>query len=124
MNKYTMYCTPEQTKKALKLGAPIKILLDTGNNIPVYVYTPTAIIDGKYGTFEYIIPTIEQMVGWLESKGLCVEAAKYSGNIYIPYTDSGEIGYNIADVSKDYNSRKEATIAAIDAALEYLSNKK
>lgn len=27
MNRYTIYCTPEQTKKALELGAPIEVFV-------------------------------------------------------------------------------------------------
>ena len=80
MNRYTIYCTEEQTKKALELGAPLNCCYhndDFQNTI-------------KIGSLHYVeIPTAEQMLGWLED---------------------------------NYESRKEATLAAIDAALEYLIN--
>lgn len=43
MNEYTIYCTQEQTLKAIELGASIE------------------------GIF---IPTAEQMLGWLRSQGM------------------------------------------------------
>lgn len=65
MNRYTIYCTEEQAKKALELGAPIEtIRLQTGENPP---------IDSIYISqqFEhYYIPTAEQMLGWLEEQGI------------------------------------------------------
>lgn len=69
------------------------------------------------------------MIGWLEDNYFgSIEPCKYWGN-------SGEWGYRIYDKSMScvlYNnsrerqlySRPEATLAAIDAALEFLVNKK
>lgn len=65
------------------------------------------------------IPTAEQMIGWLEEQG-------FYFYIFKDYCWNGEVQYgnNWYYSIDDVNSRKEATIAAIDAALEYLSNNK
>ncbi len=97
MNRYTLYCTEEQTKKAFELGAPIKYK-DTLDN-------------RERGKFE--TPTAEQMIGWLEEQGFNFEEARnYTA---LEHDDIGTIGIY-------ERSRKEATLAAIDAALEYLSS--
>lgn len=104
MKRYNIYCTFEQTKKALELGAPIKYV-SIGN------------------IKKYHEPTAEQMIGWLEDQKL---------KINIAHVDMVEdcLSFHIYEgkdrdlaVKKGYNysSRKEATLAAIDAALEYLS---
>ena len=100
MEKYTIYCTQEQTLKAIELGAPIE------------------------GIF---IPTAEQMIGWLEEHEEIDEIApmeKGGDWVYVVYMT----GYR-SDIEspKDtlYPARPEATLAAIDAALDYLvKNKK
>lgn len=111
MEKYSIYCTSEQTKKALELGAPIRYK-DTLDN-------------RERGKFE--IPTAEQMIGWLEdnirgvitiSKNWHQGCMKFDWVIFDDFETiiEGSIVY--------YNSRKEATLAAIDASLEYLISKK
>lgn len=100
MNDYTIYCTEEQTKKALELGAPIKIECFS-----------TATED----YWHEVIPTTEQMINWLEEQGFYIRLNTNGCNVEIDFTCILElIGI----------SRKEATLAAIDAALEYLSNQK
>lgn len=97
MNRYEIRCTPEQTRKAIELGAPI--------------------------------PTAEQMLGWLEEQGLHINfdttseedinnclIIKWEYFIYNKYHDI------INDQYYEYPTRKKAILAAIDAALEYLSN--
>lgn len=118
MNNYTIYCTPEQTKKALKLGAPIKRIIK-------YEDTISSIID-------YCIPTVEQMLGWIEEQ---MNITTFHINFYPTYKNEG-YGYLIiakeivieCDAQEDGKylqpSRKEATLAAIDAALGYLMNNK
>lgn len=49
MKRYTVYCTKEQTEKALKLGAPIEM----------------EYLDLICKSFP-IEPTAEEMLGWLE----------------------------------------------------------
>lgn len=118
MKRYTIYCNEEQTRKALELGAPIEYakVIDTikGNSIR---------IPEESGEF-YLIPTAEQMIGWLGiEKGLYVEPY-FNGESafsFTPIISTMEDGEVITCESKE--SFEEATLAAIDAALDYLSNK-
>lgn len=108
MNEYTIYCTPRQTTKANKLGAPVILWEDFPS-----ITTAT----GYYleDTTMFALPTAEQMINWLEEQGFGFELT----NVYssVDYKDKGCIGM--------YGGiRKETTIMAIDAALEYLSNNK
>lgn len=107
MNRYTIYCTESQTKKALELSAPINVSFQFNN--------PTAIINN----IAYEIPTAERIIGWLEEQGdiksINVECAyKWHYEIY------NKEYWKIMKHNDIYNSRKEATLAAIDAALDYL----
>lgn len=105
MNGYTIYCTEEQTNKALELGAPIKTF-------------DVSSIEGKNA---YNFPTAEQMTAWLEEQGIALDIHTYfcvdNGRIHhyqFTVTDSARV------FNGEYSSRKEATLAAIDAALKYL----
>lgn len=114
MEQYTIYCTNKQTNKALELGAPIEV--DFQFNYK------TVIINKK----AYIVPTAEQMIGWLERQGLVIidtfivtdliydHLSWYSYRLRFPWQKEQ---YN----EIKYNSRREATLAAIDAAFDYLS---
>lgn len=124
MNRYTIYCSEEQTKKALNLGAPLEI--NEGKNTVLCRYQ-------NYNTYKRcVIPTTEQMIGWLEEQDeICevnvgmVSTEKKTNNwsfaIYIFVTKQD---YDVIIAPKEYFDRKEATIAAIDAALEYLTENK
>lgn len=106
MNRYTIYCTEEQTKKALELGAPIRYK-DTLDN-------------RERGKFEP--PTAEQMLGWLNDQGVSMDTDwSWDGQVTIWgwYNQVKEYIY-----TSYANSLKEAILAAIDAALEYLMNNK
>ena len=106
MNRYTIYCTPEQTKKALELGAPI---------------------NKRYNRFEEFDecildkPTAEEMIGWLQEQGVYVEITK---SFIADYQSLVHDSHSTRFYDEYLSSRKEATLAAIDAALEYLSNEK
>ena len=109
MNRYTICCTAEQTKKALELGAPIQYASINDIRLERYVC-----IDDEC----YTIPTTDQMIWWLRSKG-------------IQFHFDDETNYwNIGDATNDltplrrygYSDNKE--LSAIDAALEYLENNK
>lgn len=119
MNKYTIYCTSEQTKKALELGASIEIL-------PNYTeYRVFPLVKCKDGNERpCIIPTAEQMIGWLEEQEsiVCVNIDYYVTDDTWAYwiKFKGDGVYN----KQDFNSRKDATLAAIDAALDYLEKQK
>lgn len=105
MNRYEIRCTPEQTKKALELGAPIETLQYDSTIVKTVI------------TFKgfAIIPTAEQMIGWLEEQGILTETAAGMTKWY-GYAHNGKRYIN----REGYSSRKEATLAAIDAALDYL----
>ena len=72
MDRYTINCTSEQTKKALALGAPIDhsgVPFEDLESLGYSEYYKTII----YG----IIPTAEQMIGWLEEQGEIVIIKKF-----------------------------------------------
>lgn len=123
MERYTIYCTPEQTRKALQLCAPIdKVPISGRENRPCF-FTKSPDEEGWNDCDAYYCPTAEQMIGWLEDKFLNeihIEQDANGGWLYFIYN-----GCNV-DVTESFDTmhtRKEATIAAIDAALEYLSTK-
>lgn len=119
MNRYTIHCTEEQTKKALELGAPIY----HRENAYISNSTPHFYI-GEFGNYQkgfilYFIPSAEEMIGWLEDNGLLISITALNT------PDNPIYNYSINRCEESWNtfsSRKEATIAAIDAALEYLEN--
>lgn len=111
MERYNLYCTKEQAERAYKLGAPIKEL-EEFNAVPAC----TIGLSSKL----YEIPNAEQMIGWLEEQGLAIDTEWSWGGqvtIWVWYNPDKEHVY-----TSHANSRKEATIAAIDAALEYLED--
>lgn len=115
MKEYTIYCTEEQTRKAFELGAPINLYRQKITPLSVEVH------DDKYA-----LPiTAEQMIGWLrKEKGLFVEPylngeCSYSFSPIVSTKEDGEI---IRCEAED--SPEEATLAAIDAALDYLIKNK
>lgn len=113
MEEFTIYCTKEQTRKALELGASIEEI--DYNCQQGYIYEKV---------------TAEQMMGWLEAKGLCVEpyrtACGYlctiskvpSGSQIYSQDEEGDDEY-----SGQFTTKGKAILAAIDTALEYLTNK-
>lgn len=109
MNRYTIYCTEDQTKKALKLGAPIRTIKKPQCNV---------------GLIERI--TTEQMIGWLEEQGVVIifmgtmkeDLSGYTWIAHICHFEDTSIWVDIKSLS-----HKEATLKAIDAALDYLINK-
>ena len=117
ISDYTIYCTLEQTKKALELGAPIKEA--DKYDFPVFMDSH------KY----YVFPTAEQLIGWIEGISIIqLQIEKQMGESGTRYRiwvrDECK---PFSEIIKMYNypTRKEATLAAIDAALDYLiENKK
>lgn len=111
MNRYTIFCTAEQTKKALELGAPIQIA--SINEIRLGRYIEVQKNNEIYG-----IPTAEQMIGWLRSEK----------NIEFHFDDETNY-WAIGDANDDitplrwYNYSDDKELNAIDAALEYLEKK-
>lgn len=115
MIRYEIFCTEEQTKKAMELGAPIRNGVGMVDLINKKYY-----FDGK-GNF-VIIPTIEQMLGWLEEQGLCIDSeGSWSGRITMWVWDNTEKELVYTSYG---NSRQETYLVAIDAALNYLIKNK
>lgn len=114
MNRFEIYCTAEQTKKALELGAPIREI-DYPKDNQEYIQTNNLRF--------YLIPTASQMLGWLEEQGLCIDADwTWDGRVTMWVWDNTE---KERVYTSNTDSRQEATLAAVDAALDYLiKNKK
>lgn len=127
MNKYTIYCTEEQTKKAFELGAPIQTfgypdlgeikekVLKLNRQAELYTTDDGGLMVGQ-------IPTAEQMIGWLEERGIWIHFCKSNQRPEL-------LSYSISKLNKplkrvfiggEFPSRKAATLAAVDAALDYL----
>lgn len=117
ISDYSIYCTPEQTGKALELGAPLYLqsVDDDEDSIEV-------VENSVYNYYE--IPTAEEMIGWLEDQKYIssIEVSyQYMLNKYCYYIfDNYGNDIESLDSKIRFNSRKEATLAAINAALEYL----
>lgn len=123
MDEYTIFCTEAQTKKALELGAPIpnhKLDNHYAENLPkLWFYK-----DGNC----YQKTTAEQLIGWLEEQKdigeILVSKDWDEDELYTWTFDFYNGEYDHIGQGGSYNSRKEATLAAIDAALEYLTTNK
>ena len=114
ISDYSIYCTEEQTKKAIKLGAPINFR---------WLYEGIQFrkeVNIEYGHYAEI-PTAEEMVGWLEEQGV--------HEVHLTHVKDGWMAciFLKNDIIPDeftYKSRKEAILAAIDVSLEYLTKNK
>lgn len=137
MNKYTIYCTEEQIEKALKLGAPIEINSHPPLNGEKFMWlSPPADAIAWNNNTDCLVPTAEQMIGWQEEQGMFIEINTHRPNRVIAdwkktiYTFSVIDKFMTIDKHGGYNgtihypTRKEAILAAIDTALEYLTNNK
>ena len=129
MNKYTIYCTPEQTRKALGIGASLQFLgyrdCTGWDNEPVH--KNSICVNSKF----YEIPTAEQMIGWLEEQGLCIEpyrtACGYLCTMSKVPTGSQIYSQEFEGDNKEsghFTTRAKATLEAIDYALDYLLTQK
>lgn len=118
MEKYTLYCNEEQTRKAFELGAPIEVS-----------HRIESVVNRKYfgdlSNFTFtIIPTAEQLIGWMEDNGIneiTIQRTSPFNTWGMSIDFDGESPMETHDA---YFSRKEATNAAIDVALKYLMSKK
>lgn len=123
MEKYTIYCTEEQTRKAFELGAPIK---KDASKLDLLYCVKLEERDSITGYNYWLIPpTAEQMIGWLEDVMPISEEFSIEQIIVERYFD-GSWNYFIGTRESEecYSSRKEATLAAIDDAIDYLTRKK
>ncbi|MCQ2231353.1 MAG: hypothetical protein MJZ30_05825 [Paludibacteraceae bacterium] len=112
ISDYTIYCTEEQTKKALELGAPIRVE-KVHDVLDEYSFT---LAETTHNVIHN--PTAEQMLGWLRSKGFRFKIVEHESDVYWQYVIDDYFDHNIKP------SAKEATLAAIDAALECLVENK
>lgn len=118
MKQYEIRCTPEQTKKALELGAPINVRCSYNGYHPLPFRAEIIIEPHHFAE----VPTTEEMIGWLEEQEYISEV-----DIFHDFNWTFSIWDNALlriDNNRVYISRKEATLAAIDAALDYLTNHK
>lgn len=122
MKQYTIYCTDKQVKKALELGAPLDGVCKQDGTRPIYYTLPTS--DPKWMDCDaYYMPTAEQMIGWLETRGeFRIEISTGIRDVWFYYIHIS-YGTNYKNLFYGgFHTRKEATLAAIDAALDYLVN--
>lgn len=126
ISDYSIYCSEEQTRKALELGAPIITTSKEASMFFCAAHPKTFISKGVKNSnkeFTCAMPTAEQMISWLEEQK---ETSFDVYEIYNGWTYNIIYGHSDANAVSviHYDSRKEATLAAIDAALEYLTNNK
>lgn len=117
MNEYTLYCTKDQTKKVLELGATLtedrSDWFNTANHICVG--------DTIFGDIWYHCPTVEQMFGFFRSKNIHIVIHKDAVDKWSVYGhEIMPIEFTVFDRLTGFDSYEEATLAAIDAILEYL----
>ena len=103
MERYIIFCTKEQTERAIKLGAPCENPDD---------FTPMR------------FPTAEQMRGWLrEEYGIQAFVSTLVGNTASVYVKGNFTMFNVNNcdgMPKNFDTYEQAILAAIDAALDYL----
>lgn len=111
MQDYEIRCTPEQTKRAYKLGAPITL---------IHANHQGSVFDGMMmiGDDLFHIPTAEQLRGWLREKGYIVRQVVYQHQITC--SSFNGLSIRVIGIGDDYN---EAVLEEIDAALDYLTSK-
>lgn len=124
MERYTIYCTPEQTRKALQLCAPIdKVPISGRENRPCF-FTKSPDEEGWNDCDAYYCPTAEQMCGWLEEK----HNMRFNIYRYGPKDNNDASIYFREDRRETFyrikRSYKESLLAAIDEALDYLTSTK
>lgn len=119
MEEFTIYCTPEQTRKALELGAPLNSCYHNGD------FQNTI----KIGSLHYVeVPTAEQMINWLriKHKVFCNVIDEYSHGIenFIYYIEVNKGHNDIFRSRHEYElSHDKAVMCVINLALKYLSDK-
>lgn len=135
MNRYTIYCTEEQTEKALELGAPIEINSHPPLNGEKFMWlSPPADAIAWNNSTNCLVPTAEQMIGWLEEQGIHIKIDCEGSLNYVVQLQFINSPKDLDVINRSYKgiighrgfpSCEEATLAAIDAALDYLiSNKR
>lgn len=106
MEKYTNYCSKEQTIRAYKLGAPIELRI------------------GLFKENRLINPTTQQMMNWMEKEhkiNADIDFFRQKGYGASIDLEGKEVYYNF--VCQYFETRQEAELAVIDAALDYIEKK-
>lgn len=102
MKQYTNYCTEEQTRRAYKLGAPIRLRFN------------------PFKENRFITPTTQQMMNWLEKEHkIRADIDFFLHHGYGAYVDLEGKDLNYFG-GQYFETRQEAELAAIDVALDYL----
>lgn len=114
ISDFTIHCTTEQIRQALELGAPI--IADTRE---IKFAKPNGL---PFDVDRVVIPTAEQMIGWLESQE-AIRSVEVTESFMWHY----RVRRNKHDDTEDWiqgarKTRPEATLAAIDAALGFLKD--
>lgn len=124
MDEFTIWCTPEQTRKALELGAPIVTTSKEPSMFFCAAHPKTIRMNGIKNAekdFTCAIPTTEQMLGWLDDKINDIQTIKnVDGTYAYVFYPTVEDDYQSGG---QFVSRSEAILAVIDTALEYLVDK-
>lgn len=116
MEEYEIRCTQEQTRKALELGVPIEYIdANTIFGKPKPKHSFYVEVPYKYYRY-YLLPTAQQMIGFLRSKGFRFKIDELSDTI-VAY----RVTFGCWFENGQSSNPKGATLAVIDAALEYLS---
>lgn len=116
MNTYTIYCTNEQTKKALELGAPIvqyKAVYISENTPHCVEYKDDVRVITTY-------PTAEQIICWLEEQGIFIHLNYIATYGYSSWLTSIQDGKHLSENLGYVDTHKKAILNAIDFALNYL----
>lgn len=119
LSDYSIYCTESQAKKALELGAPILSFHNALVRKDVPHYYVGKVCSQSWDVF--VLPTAEQMFLWLEEQGDIKSIAVDESDEW-QFVIWGADGFPIW-CNTGYKSRKEATLASIDAALEHIIKK-
>lgn len=131
MEDFTIYCTEEQTKKAMELGAPLKVincsLRRTSQAVRNLCRTPGryTFIDnfqqpGEYWCKMIHNPTAGWMMGWLRTKGFAFGISEYNDGFNDHVFWRVALGRGWYKSSEQCKEVKEAIHAAINAALDFL----
>lgn len=110
MKRFEISCTEEQTRKAKALGAPIE-----------------KVCSSLLENWQDKIPTAEEIIGWLETNTKIKRINIVRGldeNYHWDIFTCKKIASSYNGYTDGHFSRKDATLAAIDAALEYLEKNK